>query len=172
MKVANPPTFGAPTWFLYANWLLVLMVSGCASTNRPAPPATPAAPALPEARVTGIGGIFFKAQNPARMSAWYHDHLGLASQHGYADFTWRERDQPDQVGHTAWSLFPTNTTYFGQSSAPYMINYRVTHMDQMIAQLRRDGIAVEKGENTDYGRFAWLTDPEGNRIELWEPKVK
>lgn len=158
--------------FPYLTLLLVLLVSGCVSAKRPAPTGAPAAPPLPEARVTGIGGIFFKAQNPARLNAWYRDHLGVATQHGYADFTWREHDQPDQVGHTAWTLVRTNTTYFGPSPAPFMIDYRVTHLDQLVAQLRRDGIAVEQVQNTDYGRFTWLTDPEGNRIELWEPKVK
>ncbi len=172
MKQVKPPFFGAPICYPCSSLLLVLLVSGCVSANRTAPPAAPAASTLPTARVTGIGGIFFKAQNPARMNAWYRDHLGVATQHGYADFTWRERDQPDQVGHTAWTLVRTNTTYFGHSPAPFMIDYRVTHLDQLVAQLGRDGIAVEQVQNTDYGRFTWLTDPEGNRIELWEPKVK
>jgi catechol 2,3-dioxygenase-like lactoylglutathione lyase family enzyme len=123
-------------------------------------------------RVTGIGGVFFKAREPKKMAAWYRDHLGIQSQGGYADFVWREKDNPERTGHTAWALFPTNTSYFGSSAAPMMINYRVANLERMLAQLRRAGVAVEKVQEQDYGRFAWITDPEGNRIELWEPKGK
>ena len=123
-------------------------------------------------RVTGIGGVFFKARDPKKMAAWYRDHLGIQSQGGYADFVWRDKDHPDRMGHTAWALFPTNTSYFGSSTAPMMINYRVANLERLLAQLRREGVAVEKVEDQDYGRFAWITDPEGNRIELWEPKGK
>ena len=123
-------------------------------------------------RVTGIGGIFFKAQDPARLSAWYGEHLGIAAQNGHADFVWRETDNPEQTGRTVWSLFPADTDYFGRSSASFMINYRVANLDRMLEQLRRGGVVVEKVEDYDYGRFAWITDPEGNRIELWEPRNK
>ena len=123
-------------------------------------------------RVTGIGGVFFKAREPKKMAAWYRDHLGIQSKGGYADFAWREKDNPKRMGRTVWALFPTNTSYFGSSTAPMMINYRVANLERLLAQLRRDGVAVEKVEDTDYGRFAWITDPEGNRIELWEPKGK
>jgi predicted enzyme related to lactoylglutathione lyase len=121
-------------------------------------------------QVTGIGGIFFKAQNPARVASWYREHLGIQAEDGHADFAWREKDRPQELGRTVWSIFPTNTPYFGSSSAPFMINYRVANLDRMLEQLRRSGVAVEKVEDYDYGRFAWITDPEGNRIELWEPK--
>ena len=123
-------------------------------------------------RVTGIGGVFFKARDPKKMAAWYQQHLGIQSKGGYADFVWRDMDNPKEKGHTAWALFPTNTAYFGSSAASFMINYRVANLDGMLTQLRRDGIAVDKVEDYDYGRFAWITDPEGNRIELWEPKSK
>jgi catechol 2,3-dioxygenase-like lactoylglutathione lyase family enzyme len=123
-------------------------------------------------RVNGIGGVFFKARDPKKMAAWYRDNLGIQSKGGYADFVWREKDSPDRIGHTAWALFPTNTSYLGSSAAPMMINYRVANLERMLAQLRRAGGAVEKVQDQDYGRFAWITDPEGNRIELWEPKSK
>jgi predicted enzyme related to lactoylglutathione lyase len=123
-------------------------------------------------RVTGIGGVFFKARDPKKMATWYRDQLGIQSKGGYADFVWREKDNPDRTGHTAWALFPTNTSYFGSSPAPKMINYRVANLDRMLALLRRAGVTVEKVQDEDYGRFAWITDPEGNRIELWEPKAK
>jgi hypothetical protein len=123
-------------------------------------------------QVTGIGGVFFKAKDPKGMAAWYRTNLGIQSKGGYADFTWRDKDHPDEIGHTAWRIFPTNATYFGQSSSPLMINYRVGNLDRMLEQLRRGGVKIEKVEDYDYGRWAWIMDPEGNRIELWEPKKK
>ena len=122
--------------------------------------------------VTGIGGVFFKVKDPKGMTAWYRTNLGIQSRGGYADFTWREKDHPEEIGHTAWRIFPTNTTYFGQSSSSLMINYRVPNLDRMLEQLRRNGVKIEKVEDYDYGRWAWITDPEGSRIELWEPKGK
>jgi catechol 2,3-dioxygenase-like lactoylglutathione lyase family enzyme len=121
-------------------------------------------------RVTGIGGIFFKARDPERMAAWYREHLGIPLVDGHADFIWQDKDHPDQVGRTVWSIFPASTDYFGSSPSPFMINYRVSNLERMLDQLRRGGVKVENVEDYDYGRFAWITDPEGNRIELWEPK--
>ena len=123
-------------------------------------------------RVTGIGGIFFRVQDPERLSAWYRDNLGIAAEDGHADFPWRDYDRPDEVGRTVWSLFPADTDYFGPSKPAFMVNYRVANLDRMLEQLRGKGVTVEKIEDFDYGRFAWITDPEGNRIELWEPKSK
>ena len=120
-------------------------------------------------KVTGIGGIFFKARDPVRMAAWYRDHLGICSEGGHAEFPWHAPEQPDQAGRTVWALFPADTDYFGPSRAPFMINYRVANLDRMLEQLREAGVPVEKVENHDYGRFAWISDPEGNRIELWQP---
>jgi hypothetical protein len=123
-------------------------------------------------QVTGIGGVFFKAKDPKGMVAWYRTNLGIQAKGGYADFTWREKDRPEEIGHTAWRIFPTNSTYFGQSMSPLMINYRVANLDRTLEQLRKSGVEPEKVENYDYGRWAWIMDPEGNRIELWEPKGK
>jgi len=123
-------------------------------------------------QVTGIGGVFFKARDPKGMAAWYRKNLGIQSKNGYADFTWRDKDHPEEMGRTVWAIFPTNTTYFGQSSSSLMINYRVPNLDRMLEQLRGSGVKIEKVQDADYGRFAWITDPEGNRIELWEPKAK
>lgn len=120
-------------------------------------------------RVTGIGGIFFKARDPEKMAEWYRKHLKLPIQDRHAEFKWRENDSPVGTGRTVWSLFPQDTDYFGAGGSDFMINYRVTNLDRMIEQLRREGVPVEKMENYDYGCFAWITDPEGNRIELWEP---
>src|SRR5512133_1894625 len=107
-------------------------------------------------RVTGIGGIFFKARDPKRLSAWYRENLGIATEDGHADFIWREHEHPDQVGRTVWSVFPADSDYFGLSSSPFMVNYRVANLDKILEQLRRGGIVVEKVEDYDYGRFAWV----------------
>ena len=133
---------------------------------------TPTAKEVPLEEVTGIGGVFFKAKDPKFLVAWYRNNLGIQAKGGYIDFAWRDKDHPEEMGHTAWRIFPTNTTYFGQSPSPLMINYRVANLDRMLEQLRRSGVKIEKVENYDYGRWAWITDPEGNRIELWEPKRK
>ena len=123
-------------------------------------------------RVNGIGGIFFKARDPKKMGAWYREHLGIQSGGGFAMFRWRDKDNPERMGLTTWALFPTNTTYLGSSATTMMINYRVANLERLLTQLRRDGVAVEKVKDDAFGRFAWITDPEGNRIELWEPTGK
>ncbi|HTI72084.1 MAG TPA: VOC family protein [Candidatus Limnocylindria bacterium] len=152
----------------------VVMLSVAAATTNREPAGSSATNGDNQTeKVTGIGGIFFKVREPKKLAAWYRDHLGIQSRGGYADFTWREKDNPDRIGHTTWTLFPTNTTYFGSSTtATMMIDYRVANLERLLAQLRTDGIAVEKVDDQPYGRFAWVTDPEGNRIELWEPKGK
>jgi predicted enzyme related to lactoylglutathione lyase len=150
----------------------VMLSIAAATTNREPDRSIPTTAANQVAGVNGIGGVFFKARDPKRMATWYRDHLGIQGKDGYADFVWREKDNPDRVGHTTWALFPTNTSYFGASASPMMINYRVVNLERLLAQLGHDGVAVEKAEDQDYGRFAWIADPEGNRIELWEPKVK
>jgi len=137
--------------------------------------ATQTAPAgLPLERVSGIGGVFFKAKDPKALSAWYRQHLGIAvggPAPAEPAFAWRERDDPSRLATTTWAIFRDTTTYFAPSKAPFMLNYRVRNLDRMIAQLRAAGIAVEPRVAEDAaGRFAWLADPEGNRIELWEPK--
>lgn len=123
-------------------------------------------------QVTGIGGVFFKAKDPKAMAAWYRRNLGIQSTGGFTEFTWREKDRPEEMGRTVWALFPTNTKYFGPTSSSLMINYRVSNLDRMLDQLRRSGVKIEKVQDSNFGRFAWITDPEGNRIELWEPKRK
>ena len=122
-------------------------------------------------RVTGIGGIFYRSDAPGELANWYRRHLGVpVSDDGYWSFEWRQADAPDRVGHTVWSLFPSDTEYFGDERAPFMVNFRVEDLDELLATLRRNGIEVDdRLEEYDYGRFAWITDPEGNRIELWEP---
>ena len=153
--------------------IAVLLVTGGYLAGRAqSQTASSAKPALPAEQVTGVGGIFIKVQDPKKLAAWYRDNLGIPTTGSMAKFLWSEKGQPEKAGYTVWSLFPTNTTYFGNSRSAVMINYRVANLDRMIEQLRSKGIAVEKTENYDYGRFTWVTDPEGNRLELWEQKGK
>jgi predicted enzyme related to lactoylglutathione lyase len=122
-------------------------------------------------RVTGIGGVFFKSQDPAKLKEWYQQHLGIESMPGNgAIFNWRDSDNPDEEGMTIWSLFKADTKYFDPSTAPFMINYRVEDLHGLLAALRAEGVEVDDKVNEDeFGKFAWVMDPEGNRIELWEP---
>jgi predicted enzyme related to lactoylglutathione lyase len=132
-----------------------------------------------EARVTGVGGFFFKAQNPAKLADWYHVHLGIALTPGgrgdnapqFHGFQWREKDHADTVGTTVWSIFPAGTKYFNPSNASFMMNFRVANLERLLGQLRQEGVTVDdKIEDESNGRFGYAMDPEGNRIELWEPK--
>jgi predicted enzyme related to lactoylglutathione lyase len=122
-------------------------------------------------RVTGIGGVFFKARDRAVLGDWYRRHLGIDVQEGgFAVFRWRDEKDPERTGATVWSLFPDDTEYFGATDQRAMINYRVADLDAVLVALRREGVTVdERLEETPEGRFGWITDPEGNRIELWQP---
>lgn len=121
-------------------------------------------------RVTGIGGIFFRSKDPKALSAWYKTHLGIDVQEwGGAAFSWRGPDNPEGVGTTVWNPFPADTTYFAPS-AGFMVNYRVADLHALLAALRSEGVNVdEKVDESEYGKFGWVTDPEGNKIELWQP---
>jgi predicted enzyme related to lactoylglutathione lyase len=122
------------------------------------------------ARVTGIGGVFLKARDPKVLSAWYAANLGIEiADYGGATLLWSD-EVPAGTGMTTWSLFPADTAYFGPGSQGAMVNYRVDDLDGMLARLEAAGAAIDpKREDADYGRFAWVTDPEGNRFELWQP---
>jgi predicted enzyme related to lactoylglutathione lyase len=118
--------------------------------------------------VTGIGGVFLKARDPERLYQWYEKHLGIKREpHGSVSFRWRD-DSDDGV--TAFAFFPKDTKYFGPSGAEFMLNFRVADLDDLLSRLQRSGVEIDpKREAADYGRFAWIFDPEGNKIELWEP---
>jgi len=122
-------------------------------------------------RVMGIGGIFFKAADKAALAAWYRDNLGLPLQEewGIAVIPWKEND-PRGDAQTVWSPFPEDTDYFAPSDKAYMVNFRVRDLAAMLAQLRANGCDVDdKVEESEFGKFGWVMDPEGNRVELWEP---
>jgi predicted enzyme related to lactoylglutathione lyase len=122
-------------------------------------------------RVTGLGGLFFKAQDPEALYAWYEKHLGIKrGPEGAVVFKWRETDDQGREGMTVWSIFPQSSTYFHPSRAGFMMNFRVADLDALLAALKQEGVEIDPHrEDYDYGRFAWIMDPEGNRIELWEP---
>ena len=120
-------------------------------------------------RVTGIGGIFFKAENPAQLYRWYETHLGIKGGPGGAVFRWRNDQDPEKQEMTA--IFARDSQYFDPGRSQTMINYRVEDLDALLEALRAEGVEiVPHREEYDYGRFAWIIDPQGNKIELWEPK--
>lgn len=121
-------------------------------------------------RVTGIGGVFFKAKDPKALGEWYRTHLGLNVEGwGGVVFRWAD-DNPDREGTSVWNPFREDTEYFAPSSASFMINYRVDDLDALLTALREEGCDVdEKVEDSEFGKFGWVMDPEGNRVELWQP---
>jgi catechol 2,3-dioxygenase-like lactoylglutathione lyase family enzyme len=125
------------------------------------------------AQIRGIGGIFFKSENPDALYAWYAKHLGIAGRPNVgAMLPWRRADDTSKEEITVWSIFPASTKYFEPSKAPFMLNYIVDDLDATLAELRAQGVQVdERVERHEYGNFGWLTDPDGNRIELWQPPV-
>lgn len=124
----------------------------------------------PPKKVTGIGGIFFKCKNPKMIRAWYQTHLGLNTNNYGTVFEWRQGADSSKKGFTQWSPFSEKTTYFEPSVRDFMINYRVENLDALIFQLRKDSVPVlDSMEVTSYGKFIHILDPEGNKIELWEP---
>ena len=121
-------------------------------------------------KVTSIGGIFFKADDPEQHRKWYGSHLGLKITPYGATFHWHPTDEPHKKARTEWSLFKSDTRYFEPGRKEFMMNFRVHDLKALIEQLRKDGVqVVGEIEEYDYGKFGWVMDPEGNKIELWEP---
>lgn len=125
------------------------------------------------ARVTGIGGVFFKSRDDNKaLSAWYEKHLGMKLEDfGASILQWQE-DKAEDKGLTVWSVAEKGSEWFAPSESSFMINYRVDDMDELLAQLKKAGIDIVKGpESHENGKFAWIMDPEGNKVELWEPML-
>lgn len=119
-------------------------------------------------RVTGIGGLFFKAENPTKLKEWYQKHLGFNTDDYGCTFWWKDDNQ--QLTSTQWSPFEHKTTYFNPSQKDYMFNYRVKNLDKLLEELKKEGVTIiGEPESYDYGKFGWILDLEGNKIELWEP---
>jgi predicted enzyme related to lactoylglutathione lyase len=125
----------------------------------------------PLVRVTGIGGIFFKSDDPAALMEWYRKHLGIEpNAAGACAFAWREKRDSTRIGYTVFSPFDRATDYFEPSEQPYMVNFRVADLNGLLKTLRRAGVhVVNRVEEYPHGRFGWIIDPEGRKIELWEP---
>jgi glyoxylase I family protein len=148
----NRPLLSAATVFL------VVALSAAAAAQSPQE--------VPKQKVLGIGGLFFKSENPGRLAEWYETHLGITIvPRSYEQKPWRQ-----DAGPTAFAPFSKNTTYFGKPEQSWMVNFRVADLKAMVAQLRAAGITVEDPKSYPNGDFARLHDPEGNPIELWEPK--
>ena len=122
-------------------------------------------------RVTGIGGIFFTAKDPAALHAWYKRHLGIDVQPwGGAAFTWTDSEGAPMAGTTIWSIGQASEAPFAPGTAPFMINYRVDDVRALVQVLREEGCQVlDKVDESEYGIFAWVIDPEGHKVELWQP---
>jgi predicted enzyme related to lactoylglutathione lyase len=118
------------------------------------------------AKAVGFGGVFLKASDPKALAAWYAQHLGIPVQHGSLMF-----EGPEAAGTTVFAHFPVDTNYFGGGEQPAMVNFRVDDLDALLAQLEAAAVKIDpKRDDYPYGKFAWIWDAEGNRVELWEPK--
>lgn len=122
-------------------------------------------------RVTGIGGIFFRAKDAPALAAWYRTHLGIDVQPwGGAAFDWVDEDGMPAGGTTAWNIAPMDADMNAPSTAPFMVNYRVADLDGLLAALRAEGCnVVGEPQDSEYGKFGWVMDPENNKVELWQP---
>ena len=120
-------------------------------------------------RVTGIGGVFFKSDDPTAFKEWYKKHLGFNIDNWGCTFWWKDKDGKD--ASTQWSLFTSKTDYFQPSKKDFMINYRVENLVELLSELRKEGVTIVGDiQEFEYGKFGWILDNDGNKIELWEPK--
>jgi predicted enzyme related to lactoylglutathione lyase len=118
------------------------------------------------AKAVGFGGVFLKARDPKALGEWYAEHLGIHSQDGGS----LAFEGPESAGMTVFAHFPTDTKYFGEGAQPVMLNFRVDDMDGLLKKLEAAGVRIDpKRDDHSYGKFAWIWDPEGNRVELWQP---
>jgi predicted enzyme related to lactoylglutathione lyase len=146
----------------YATAFLLTFLLGYGFCRITAPTSVP--------RITGIGGIFFKAKDPKALKSWYATHFGMKMAQSGANFEWRQGADSSKKGFTLWAPFKETTKYFQPSEKQFMINYRVEHLTELLAQLKKDGIMpTDSVEKASYGSFVHLMDPEGNKMELWEP---
>lgn len=121
-------------------------------------------------RVTGIGGVFFKVEDPDATKSWYQKHLGLNTDQYGTTFEWRQAENPNLKGHTQWSPMSDKTEYFNPSKKDFMINYRVENLEELVDELKKEGVRIlDEIEVYDYGKFVHIMDPDGHSIELWEP---
>jgi predicted enzyme related to lactoylglutathione lyase len=152
----------------------LLLLSACFMAGQEAqspPPEKSKPPVKTEqrGRILGIGGVFSKSADRAQMLDWYSKHLGLTDKGGGVMLPWREHDDPQKEHVTVWTLFPASTAYI-PAAQPFMINYIVDDLDALLDRLKHEGVKIDaKRMNESYGRFAWIYDLDGNKIELWQP---
>lgn len=121
-------------------------------------------------RVTGIGGIFFKSKDPKSLKEWYNEHLGIPSEEYGWSFHWLDENQKDEKGYTVWSPFPKDSNYFQPTEKEFMVNFRVDDLYALLEELKKEGVRViDETEESEFGKFGWIIDPDGTKIELWEP---
>ncbi|ANM30100.1 hypothetical protein ABI59_11730 [Acidobacteria bacterium Mor1] len=122
------------------------------------------------ARVTGIGGVFFISPDRKKSMQWYRERMGIDSESWGKVYLWREHERPEKTGYTVWSVFPHGADKFEPGGKSFMVNYRVDDIDGMIADMKANGVeVVGETEQHENGKFAWVLDPDGNKIELWQP---
>ncbi len=124
-----------------------------------------------EGKITGIGGVFFKSDNAQETREWYNQMLGFEAQEWGKTFPWIDINDKSTEGYTVWNVFKRSSDYFGDSNQTFMVNYIVQNMDDLLAKLEQQGVyQVKPMEDSEFGKFAWINDINGQRIELWEPK--
>ncbi len=121
-------------------------------------------------KVTGVGGVFFKSKDPEKVKEWYSENLGLAVNQWGSTFEFRNAHRPEGINYLSWSPFSDKTDYFEPSEKAFMVNYRVQHIEKLVENLKANGVMiVDEIATYEYGKFVHIMDPEGNKIELWEP---
>jgi catechol 2,3-dioxygenase-like lactoylglutathione lyase family enzyme len=168
----NPQMQGKP-WSTIAFGLLLLISAyskGGQQVQSPEPDKSkPTLSTTQRGRILGIGGVFFKSANRDQTREWYSKHLGLADKGGGAMLPWREHDDPQKEHVTVWTVFSASTDYI-PATQPFMVNYIVDDMDALLDRLKLEGVKIDaKRMDESYGRFAWIYDLDGNKIELWQP---
>ena len=171
----NPRMQAIPTLTIALGSLLLISIGSNGGQKVQAPQPEKSKPPVKveqRGRILGIGGIFFKSANRDQMREWYATHLGLADKGSGAMLPWREHDDLQKEHVTVWSVFSASTDYFAPGQ-PFMVNYIVDDLDALLDRLKQEGVKIDpKRMDESYGRFAWIYDPDGNKIELWQPSAK
>lgn len=150
---------------LLANCQAPTTTSGASEESQPSPPKIDTTP-----RVTGIGGIFFKSEDPAATKAWYQENLNMKTDDFGAPFEFRNAYRSEEVNYLNWDAFVDSTNYFDPSTKPFMINYRVYNIEALVANMKANGVTIlDEMVTVEYGKFIHILDNDGNKIELWEP---
>src|SRR6204780_5899110 len=170
----NPPMQGIPWSTIALGSLLLISAGSMGGQEVKSPEPEKSKPPVKteqrgRGRIIGIGGVFFKSADRDQTREWYSKHLGLADKGQGVMLPWREHDDPQKEHVTVWTVFPTSTDYI-PATQPFMVNYTVDDLDALLDRLKQEGVKIDaKRMNKSYGRFAWIYDLDGNKIELWQP---